>query len=475
MIIVKILGGFASQFNKYAWTKKLADALGAELCIDISEYVQGYFRPFMLEYLCIDDCKVISDISLIEHVIKVNDGDQLLQYYNSGANLYIYKEEQDYEAFFKTYPEYRIDSSWEVFQKLRLKKESNFVTSFQNEIKDVYSIAVHIRRGDFVTLGFNDQIDEYQAAIGYVIKRNQNARIYFFSNDIEWVKEQFGANDQFYYINNENGSLGDIEDFLCMAACNLRILSSLSGYGKLANMLSKTLRADSDGAISLQQDTWEQDICALNDAERKAGMVYFNNHITSNIPTCNLIENKVKETEDIPKRKKESIILITQESRIEWMYDKCFLVAMLLAKKGYKVLYLNIDKNAESGDLCVATNMDGQSLGFSKINSKIGTNHMESELAKWMVNNDSKRTIVWDYKSFEFKYVITHLRKFLMFWVVNKSKKYGKEFCFKITPELAERKKCSLSEIKNEQELIKMHEECYSNIIDSILVKMKDR
>lgn len=473
MIIVKILGGFASQFNKYAWTKKLADALETELCLDISEYVQGYFRPFMLEYLCIDDCKVISDISLIEHVLKVHDGDELLQHYNSGANLYIYKEEQDYEAFFKIYPEYRIDSGWEVFQKLRLKKESNFVTRFQNKIKDVYSVAVHIRRGDFVTLGINDQIDEYQAAIGYVLKKNQNARIYFFSNDIEWVKEQFGANDQFYYINNENGSLGDIEDFLCMAACNLRILSSLSGYGKLANMLSKTLRADSDGAISLQRNTWEQDIYTLSSEECEEGLDYYVNQIFSNISVYHIFLGEKQSMKNACATQKGKIIFVTQESRVEWMYNRCFLISMILGRKGYNVLYLNLDKNVASTDLVPATNMDNQKLGFFRVNSKIGTRHLVEQIENWEKENEQLNIkMYWDYQSFEGQYVLKNLFSFIKFWRMGR-KKWGRTPSFLIIkkPHMAS-VNINISQLENENEIIGWHEDCYNQIVEKIRSEM---
>ena len=53
MIIIKIMGGFASQLNKYIFGYNIAEFLGAELGLDISDYYRGYFRPLSLCYFCL--------------------------------------------------------------------------------------------------------------------------------------------------------------------------------------------------------------------------------------------------------------------------------------------------------------------------------------------------------------------------------------------------------------------------------------
>lgn len=89
MIIIKIMGGFASQLNKYIFGYNIAEFLGAELGLDISDYYRGYFRPLSLCYLALPDCKVFTsgikkkDFKRLKYVRNNNDfADMLINYSN---------------------------------------------------------------------------------------------------------------------------------------------------------------------------------------------------------------------------------------------------------------------------------------------------------------------------------------------------------------------------------------------------------
>ena len=43
MVIIKILGGLASQIGKYSFGYGIAKGLNTELVLDISDYLNGYF------------------------------------------------------------------------------------------------------------------------------------------------------------------------------------------------------------------------------------------------------------------------------------------------------------------------------------------------------------------------------------------------------------------------------------------------
>lgn len=50
-------------------------------------------------------------------------------------------------------------------------------------------MAVHVRRGDFVTLGWQDDVNFYYAAIEFIKDSHPDAEFYFFSNDLSWTKQ----------------------------------------------------------------------------------------------------------------------------------------------------------------------------------------------------------------------------------------------------------------------------------------------
>lgn len=53
------------------------------------------------------------------------------------------------------------------------------------------SVGVHIRRGDFVGLGWDKGGDYYQRGMELLSSKLNDAHFYLVSDDIEWTKEQF--------------------------------------------------------------------------------------------------------------------------------------------------------------------------------------------------------------------------------------------------------------------------------------------
>lgn len=96
--------------------------------------------------------------------------------------------------------------------------------SFLRQITSTNSVGVHIRRGDYVTLGLIAcNIKYYEACIEKMCELEQDAVFYIFSDDIPWVKENLKVNAPLVFIDNNNSSP---EDMRLLYNCNHFIMSN---------------------------------------------------------------------------------------------------------------------------------------------------------------------------------------------------------------------------------------------------------
>ena len=247
MIIVKIMGGFASQLNKFVLGIQLAQYLKTDLAIDIREYFDGYFRPYSLCYLELPKCIVITNdrqMGELGRICPVKNSSDFLHMLEKGyskRSYYLEREESDYREALKQFRSLEISPGSNIVKQLKMRFQTDFYQEFLKEVSvRKNSVAIHVRRGDFLKLGWQDDMDFYQAAIAWFWERRGETHFYFFSSDIEWVMEHFPKNSYFHFINAVDGIYGDIQEAFCMAECQFRILSKYSGYGRFANIYSSS-------------------------------------------------------------------------------------------------------------------------------------------------------------------------------------------------------------------------------------------
>lgn len=136
-----------------------------------------------------------------------------------------------------------LDSSWLT---IKMPAELSFeYTSFANEIISRDSIAVHIRRGDYVKPGsiYADlsSTDYYDKAIKLALDIYPNAHIYFFSDDLEYVKTHFNyANAHFVDCNRGANSYLDMS-LMSLAKVNIMANSTFSYWGAYMGHEHKTV------------------------------------------------------------------------------------------------------------------------------------------------------------------------------------------------------------------------------------------
>lgn len=316
MVITEILGGLGNQLSAYACGYSVAKHLGQELVLDVSDYThRGYFRPYCLDKLQIGAHRKLiyppasigfMDTSCIPSGLKDN-GFQIIKHedYKTRSELMAAVEGAKnvyllgYGGMHYCTPE----DQTEIREQFQLKTSSSTVEQFQKKIQREYSVAVHLRRTDFVQLGIQAPVAYYQAAIQYVRIFYPDAHFYFFSDDIEYAKEQFGPCENFHYVHLLGGMDADLEEFFCISACNGRIMTRQSSFSSWATDLSK-----SRNQINLCQEYMDRD-WELN------GQIYLNQAAIDTLSRHYQAEASVSQWKLNPSTLNDTIFQLVSEER----------------------------------------------------------------------------------------------------------------------------------------------------------------
>ncbi len=110
----------------------------------------------------------------------------------------------------------------------------------EKKILQSRSVALHVRRGDYVS---NTQANSYHGvasliyykdAISYISKRIEEMQLFIFSDDIAWVKEHLDIDMNVLYVDYKKNAF---EDIYLMSKCKHNIIanSSFSWWGAYLN------------------------------------------------------------------------------------------------------------------------------------------------------------------------------------------------------------------------------------------------
>ena len=125
----------------------------------------------------------------------------------------------------------------ELMNAFTLKdKMSEANLAMLNEIQNVPSVSIHIRRGDYVKLGLACNLDYYYQAISYINSKVEDAHFYIFSDDTAWVKENLKIEAPHTFVEINDGSTGYC-DLELMKNCqhNITANSTFSWWASYLN------------------------------------------------------------------------------------------------------------------------------------------------------------------------------------------------------------------------------------------------
>ncbi|MEN6487734.1 MAG: alpha-1,2-fucosyltransferase, partial [Smithella sp.] len=253
MITLKILGGLGNQLFAFACGYSIAKKLNKELILDVADYYNGYTHPYALDALNIPVCRKLTYAHAAEEMLTpavipaelkntfdvivdestgVKTREALMNQISKGQNIYLNGYWANHDFFSGYEDDIRL-----MFTPL---KKSDEYSLFLETIRGECSVAVHLRRTDFVVLGNTCSDDYYQAAIAHIQSIHSDAVFYFFSDDIDYAKQKFGNKKHFRYIQLFGGMDANIDEFFCISACNHRILHNGSSFSAWASFLNNS-------------------------------------------------------------------------------------------------------------------------------------------------------------------------------------------------------------------------------------------
>lgn len=255
-MIIRISGGLGNQMFQYALKKKLDYVQGRENQIDLSYYNKktvhnGYelnqvfgINDFSYmgrtprdSFFYIVLCKILYKCNIKMFKTKTFLLEPLIAFYSnykslSGEFFYIdgYWQSEDYFA----------DYAEEIRKCFTFPKfdESENI-SLLKKISNVESVAMHVRRGDFiensryVCLG---KTDYYEKAIEEIRKRVSDPFFVVLSDDIAWCKENLYLGNKVEYV-SWNIKEKSYRDMQIMSCCKHNIIanSTFSWWGAWLN------------------------------------------------------------------------------------------------------------------------------------------------------------------------------------------------------------------------------------------------
>jgi hypothetical protein len=241
MIIVKLQGGLGNQMFQYAAGKALSVKHNIPLFLDHSFLERNHhsFNGFTARLYGLD----VFNICGTRFSAAVVD-----QYFESGVDKAVYAYTElpvSYDAEFRALkPPIYISGNWQspkYFKPIEdaLRNEFSFKAheligkqeSLINKILNSNSIALHVRRGDYIHSNGGTKIYStcnetyYKKAMDLINKSVANTIFFVFSDDIKWAEANLKSdNAQVYFIQKNLGA--DWLDMYLMSICKHNIIAN---------------------------------------------------------------------------------------------------------------------------------------------------------------------------------------------------------------------------------------------------------
>jgi hypothetical protein len=266
MIIIKIQAGLGNQLFQYATARALSYRYNTDLKVDLSFYnnlknrnayrLDKFKLPISIaEISDYDHLKNSGNIPYFFRLLKrlgisispyykkthIVEND-ILKLFQSGRNLIGNYYLEGWFFNIHCFQEYRGIIINDLCGSYSLSNDNH---SLQNEIKNTNSVAVHIRRGDFLTNAYFKLLPKeyYNNAITLSLDLIEKPVFYFFSNDPKWVKKEFATVPNARFVGNNSvadtdfSTAGDVADLMLIRSCKHQIIanSSFSWWGAWLN------------------------------------------------------------------------------------------------------------------------------------------------------------------------------------------------------------------------------------------------
>jgi hypothetical protein len=266
MIVVKLFGGLGNQLFQYAFGRKISLETNQKLYLETKYGFKNdpYKRIYNLAPFKIEENLLLNDsISIDLENLKIDKyhwqgkiKNYLLSIKRSHWQLIIEKNIAfDNSIQIKKNNAY-LDGYWqsekyfkeirnEILQDLQLKNPlQNENASISKKMLETSSVSVHIRRMHGIEMeGQNHHnihggldLQYYQKALDIISKKEANLKLFVFSDDINWVKENFKSEFPMEFMSQNDDAHNEL-DLILMSHCQHQIIanSTFSWWGAWLN------------------------------------------------------------------------------------------------------------------------------------------------------------------------------------------------------------------------------------------------
>lgn len=238
MVIAKLYGGLGNQMFQYAAGVGLASRLYAKLYTDLSwfEEIKGldYIvskREYELSVFGITPKQpgaiaktIMSRKPPIVFPEKSTSYDSSFEKLEGNVIL---------DGFWQSYKYFDVSES-KVRSAFKFSEDiSSYTSKVAKEVAGKNSVALHVRRGDYVSDKLTNDylgalsLEYYKAAIKRLESRSKDLYFYVFSDDMEWCRKNLKLGTQFIFLDRPT-KVPPHEDMLLMSSCKHNIIANSS-------------------------------------------------------------------------------------------------------------------------------------------------------------------------------------------------------------------------------------------------------
>lgn len=257
MKIVKFQGGIGNQMFQYAFLLALQVKFQEEILADTTSYCYDKQRHYelgkvfdiYLKFATKSDLKKITyynSIHLFHRVIKKISPLKKSEFFEKVSFSY---DESVFNNVDRYYAGFWMNTFYfkSIEQKIREAYKFNRLLDTRNQqtlnkIKGNESVSIHVRRTDYVSLGYHlvSDLDYYQSAIEYIKGKKKAVTFYIFSDDILWCKANLPSlirDSEYIFVDWNTNDDNHYIDLQLMMSCKHNILanSTFSWWGAWLN------------------------------------------------------------------------------------------------------------------------------------------------------------------------------------------------------------------------------------------------
>jgi hypothetical protein len=242
MIVVNLIGGLGNQMFQYAAAKALALEKNQKLYLNSCNFESYKLHKYGLPHFKLEGYDYKEPSKIKRKLIKLFRNRIVFEeqefnynplFHNLKGNPIYLKGYFQSEKYFIKY-EKQIRADFEISSLLKDKTQATI-----DFMKEVNSVSIHMRRGDYLLHEkHNTDKEQYYKKAMNEIERKVHSPVYFlFSDDINWVKENFNSDCETHFI-DFNDAESNYEDLKLMASCKHNIIanSSFSWWGAWLNV-----------------------------------------------------------------------------------------------------------------------------------------------------------------------------------------------------------------------------------------------